>query len=157
VAIAAFHILLPHSSLVHGRGAVFTCLSILSPIACESIPGSPPPLSSPAVSSAPVEVSSSPTAQAQVIDVAVFNYNYEPNVIRLKQGQTVALRLTSTDGEHSLTAPDLGINIVVQQGETKEATLTADKAGTFTFGCRIPCGPRHMQMMTAGKIIVEQA
>jgi cytochrome c oxidase subunit 2 len=50
------------------------------------------------------------------------------------------------EGKHSLVIADLGVNVEVEPGETKDIEIPTEKAGTFEFRCRIPCGPGHKDM-----------
>jgi plastocyanin len=61
-------------------------------------------------------------------------------------GQKVTIVVTNKDDmEHSLTAPELGLNILVpaaksdDQPGTVSYTFTPTKAGTFRWYCLVPC------------------
>jgi plastocyanin len=61
-------------------------------------------------------------------------------------GQKVTLSFTNKDdAQHSFTAPDLGINVVVPGSKDENTpgtityTFTASKAGKFRWYCAIPC------------------
>jgi cytochrome c oxidase subunit 2 len=87
-----------------------------------------------------------PSAEARVIDVAMTDWKFEPASITAKVGEKLVLRVTGVEGKHSIAIADLGINVPVEPGETKDVEIPTDKAGTFQFRCRIPCGPGHMDM-----------
>jgi cytochrome c oxidase subunit 2 len=95
-----------------------------------------------------------PVMQGQrVVDVTAKNFEFQPNVIHLKKGENVAVRLHSTEGTHGFGSRDLGINVTVSEGQTVLVTIPTDKAGTFSFRCTVPCGPGHMDM--TGTIVIE--
>lgn len=78
------------------------------------------------------------------------------DVIRVTEGETVRLRLTSADVVHGFALKAYGIELdEVYPGKVKVIDFVADKPGTFLFNCTIVCnaGHRHME----GEIIVEPA
>ncbi|MFQ6136892.1 MAG: hypothetical protein ACE5PM_06900 [Candidatus Hydrothermarchaeales archaeon] len=74
--------------------------------------------------------------------------------IRVKQGETVALRITSMDVVHGFKLPGYNISEVIYPGEVKMVKFVADKSGEFLFYCSVPsCGLGHINM--TGKLVVE--
>ncbi len=80
-------------------------------------------------------------------------WSFSPSVIKVKKGDKVVLKLTSTDVAHGFNLPDFGIDEKFDKGETKTVEFVADKIGTFTFNCNVPCGAGHKAM--TGTIVVE--
>lgn len=77
-----------------------------------------------------------------------------PDVIRVTQGDTVRLRLTSADVVHGFALKAYGIEMhEVYPGKVKTIEFVADKPGTFLFACTIPCDSGHREM--EGELIVE--
>jgi hypothetical protein len=81
----------------------------------------------------------------------------------VKEGQTFTLTVINyDDGQHSITAPDLGLNFIVAPGKKDDATnkvtpttstttFVATKTGDFHWYCAFPCdGPSHLGMTTTG-------
>lgn len=99
-----------------------------------------------------MDSSSSEAAQVRVIEVAVTNWSFSPNTIAIKKGEKVTIRLKGDDGTHSFGVTELGINVAVGPGETKDVVIPTDTAGTFNFRCMIPCGPGHDGMK--GTIVI---
>ncbi len=57
----------------------------------------------------------------------------------VKVGQKLDLRIDNTDeGEHSITSPQLGVNIVVKPGVHTYELVVKEK-GRFSWFCVIPC------------------
>ncbi len=57
----------------------------------------------------------------------------------VKVGQTLELKIDNTDeGEHSITSPVIGVNIVVKPG-IHTYQLTVKEKGRFSWFCVIPC------------------
>jgi cytochrome c oxidase subunit 2 len=90
---------------------------------------------------------------ARRIPVVAKKYSFEPGEIRLKQGETVVLEVTSSDVQHGFHVPGLGISEPIQKGKVAEIRLTAETRGEHRVECDIICGAGHDEM--AGKIIVE--
>lgn len=85
--------------------------------------------------------------------VTASNFQFDPTEIIVKQGDNVVINVTGKDATHSLVIRDYNINEVVNPGETKQLKFVADKTGTFTFFCSVPCGEGHSDMR--GKLIVQ--
>ncbi len=63
----------------------------------------------------------------------------------VKVGQPLKLQIDNTDSApHSITAPMVGVNIIVQPG-VHTYTLTVNKAGKFQWNCMLPCDDWAMQ------------
>ena len=98
-----------------------------------------------------VETASGSTVKEFEMTVKRFAFN--PNVIRVNEGDQVTIHATSTDVAHSMLVPELGINERLPAGETVDIEFVADAKGEFDFRCGVPCGSGHTGM--TGKIIVE--
>lgn len=79
------------------------------------------------------------------IDAKWFEFN--PNLIKIKQGDRVTLLINNLDVPHGITIPELGIS------GNEAIMFTADKKGEYIFYCNNFCGEGHSKMV--GKIIVE--
>ncbi len=86
-------------------------------------------------------------------EMVVKRFAFEPNVIRVNEGDTVIIHATASDVAHSILVPELNINERTPAGETVDIEFVADVKGEFDFRCGIPCGSGHLDMK--GKIIVE--
>jgi cytochrome c oxidase subunit II len=86
-------------------------------------------------------------------DMIVKRFAFEPNVIRVSEGDRVIIHATSPDVAHSFLVPELNINERTPAGETVDIEFIADAKGEFDFRCGVPCGSGHTSM--SGKIIVE--
>ena len=89
---------------------------------------------------------------ARIIEMTSDDWSFAPNTLQLAQGEKVVVRLTNLEGDHSFAIPDLGLNVPVPVGETKDIVIPTDTAGTFQFRCRIPCGDGHRDMV--GTIVI---
>lgn len=84
---------------------------------------------------------------AREITIDAKQFEFSPNVIRVKEGEKIKLKINSLDTEHSINIPELGIDI------HGEGVFVADKKGTFNFSCHTYCGSGHNSM--TGVLIVE--
>lgn len=89
----------------------------------------------------------------QKIKMTAQRYEFSPNEIHVKQGQTVRLVLTASDHTHGIEIKEFHVKTKLPQGETKTVEFMATKKGTFEFHCSEFCGLGHRKMK--GKIIVE--
>lgn len=89
----------------------------------------------------------------RVIPVTSENWKFTPNMITVKNGETVQLQVTGISGVHGFAVPDLGINVPVAPGQTVTIDLPTDSVGPHAFFCSIPCGPGHSDMK--GQIVIE--
>jgi hypothetical protein len=64
---------------------------------------------------------------------------YSQTEFAVKVGQTLELKIDNTDeGEHSITSPEIGVNIVVKPGVHTYQLVVKEK-GKFSWFCVIPC------------------
>ena len=89
------------------------------------------------------------------IKMTAKKYEFNPEEIRVKQGEKVRLLITATDRSHGFEVKDLGIKVRLEEGKETPVEFTADKPGEYKFNCSVRCGWRHGSM--TGKLIVEPA
>jgi cytochrome c oxidase subunit 2 len=85
--------------------------------------------------------------------ISAKQWSFSPSSIKVKKGDRVVLKVTSTDVAHGFSLAQFGINETLEPGKTKTIEFVADKVGTFTFSCSVPCGAGHKAM--SGTLIVE--
>lgn len=81
------------------------------------------------------------------ISIDAERFKFSPNVVRVKQGETIMLMIDNADTMHGINIPAFnakGNNMV---------TFKADKKGEFKFYCENMCGSGHSGMR--GTLIVE--
>lgn len=97
-----------------------------------------------------------------VIDIAADMGGFDKDVIRVKVGDPVTIRLRSLDnshhtdggGKHQWAVDEFNANVVAPPEGTAMTTFTPTKPGTYVFYCDICCGGRANPTMN-GKLIVE--
>jgi cytochrome c oxidase subunit II len=117
----------------------------------EEVPPAPEPQPEPAPEPE-VALSGTLVNGVREIEVVAYQFDFGPDPIRVQQGETVRLLLTTDDVAHGIGLSQFGINARVVAGETAEVTFVADTAGEFTFVCTVPCGAGHSSM--TGQLIV---
>lgn len=89
----------------------------------------------------------------QVLDISAERYTFAPEVVRVKKGTLLTLRITSIEGTHGFQLKDFGIDVRLDEHETKIVELYAGEKGEYPFRCSHICGIGYLGM--TGKIIVE--
>ena len=82
----------------------------------------------------------------QRIAIVAKRFDFTPGDITVKKGTPVVIALTSQDVDHGLKFKEFNFSLSAKKGETKEATLTPNQAGTFVGACNVFCGLGHGRM-----------
>ena len=82
----------------------------------------------------------------KIVNVDAFRFDFEPNEIRVEQGDRVLININNLDGFHGMRIPDLGIS-----GNDKIEFVAGEK-GEFVWYCNNYCGEGHGSMQ--GKLII---
>ena len=81
------------------------------------------------------------------------NFYFVPNVIRVKQGDTVKIIFTNNGGYHNFILDEFGIKFdPIKTGETKTVQFVADKKGRFEYYCSVA---NHRLRGQKGQLVVE--
>jgi nitrous-oxide reductase len=83
--------------------------------------------------------------------------HFTPDVLRVKEGDTVHLHLTNTeqayDATHGFALGSHNVNVSIEPGEHANVTFKADRSGVFPMYCTEFCSALHLEM--AGYLLVE--
>jgi len=111
------------------------------------------PAQQPAQQIAPVQPAPA-EEPAKVVDVNMIakQFEFDPSVITVNRGDTVRIHVRSIDVTHGFALPEYGISERLPPNQAVDIEFVADKQGTFTFFCNIPCGSGHGSMR--GTLIV---
>jgi uncharacterized cupredoxin-like copper-binding protein len=94
-----------------------------------------------------------PDVLATLPAVRTVDFKFDQEEIRVKAGETVALRLENHDrGPHSFDIDALGVHVYMPTGHPGLALFRAPRAGTYTFHCAVP---GHTEGGMVGRLIVE--
>jgi cytochrome c oxidase subunit 2 len=91
-------------------------------------------------------------SQERVIRVTARKFEFSPEVIELKKGESVVLELSTADVLMGFNAPDFKVRADIPPGQVTRVLLAPDRAGEFEFFCDNFCGEGHETM--SGKIRV---
>jgi nitrous-oxide reductase len=84
------------------------------------------------------------------VKMAAVRSTLHPTDFEVQKGDTVTIHITNieqtTDELHGLGISGYDINLVVDPGETKHVTFTADKTGVFAYYCTNFCSALHQEM-----------
>lgn len=89
----------------------------------------------------------------RVVEISAKRFEFTPNQITLKKGQSVTLRLTSQDVKHGFFVKRLNLDADIVPGKATDVTFTPQTAGKFTSVCDNFCGVGHGDMRMT--IVVE--
>lgn len=92
-----------------------------------------------------------PPAQpgARVIEITAKRFEFDPNLITLKRGEPVILRVRSADVTHGFYSKQLKIDELIEPGKIVEVKITPETPGKFTLICNHFCGSGHANMKMA--------
>jgi nitrous-oxide reductase len=83
--------------------------------------------------------------------------HFKPDVIQVKEGDTVHLHLTNVeqakDATHGFAIGSHNVNVSIEPGEHADITFQADRAGVFPVYCTEFCSALHLEMM--GYLLVQ--
>jgi heme/copper-type cytochrome/quinol oxidase subunit 2 len=86
------------------------------------------------------------------VTVNARSFAFEPGTVRVNRGDTVVIRLESSDVIHGLFVDGYEVSTVAEPGRPAELRFTADKPGAFRMRCSVSCGNMHPFMI--GKLVV---
>jgi len=83
--------------------------------------------------------------------------HFKPDIIRVKQGDTVHIHLTNVeqakDATHGFAIGSQNINVSIEPGEHSDMSFKVSEAGVFPIYCTECCSALHLEM--AGYMLVE--
>jgi nitrous-oxide reductase len=83
--------------------------------------------------------------------------HFTPDIVRVKQGDTVHLHLTNLeqarDATHGFGISSYNVSLSVEPGKHANASFVANRSGVFPFYCLEFCSALHLEM--AGYLVVE--
>ena len=82
----------------------------------------------------------------RVVTISAKRFEFVPNQLTLKKGETVTLKVTSEDVKHGFFSRQLHVDADLTPGQAVEVPLTPSAAGTFTIICDHFCGAQHGNM-----------
>ena len=90
--------------------------------------------------------------QERTFRIEAGQFAYSPSELQVNAGDTVTIKLVSTDVVHGLYVDGYDISIEADPGQTGTLSFVAGKPGSFRFRCNVTCGAMHPFMI--GKLTV---
>jgi cytochrome c oxidase subunit 2 len=97
--------------------------------------------------------SCAPSPEPRRVEITARRFAFDPNFITLKKGEPVVLVIRSSDVEHGLRVPDLGLDLRVPKHGVGELKFTPERVGDFVGHCSVFCGAGHGGMMLTLHIV----
>ncbi len=88
----------------------------------------------------------------RVIKVRAKKFEFTPNRIALRKGESVVFEFTTEDVFMGFSVPELGVRADIIPRKTGLLRLTPQTPGKFDFLCDVFCGDKHEEMQ--GQIVV---
>ena len=85
------------------------------------------------------------TGEVKEFQIEAFQFGFDPAVIEVNRGDVVKITAWSRDVEHGFMISEYNINIRLTE-EPQTIEFVADRQGTFSFFCHVPCGKGHSAM-----------
>jgi heme/copper-type cytochrome/quinol oxidase subunit 2 len=89
----------------------------------------------------------------ETIEMTAEHFHFTPEIVKVKQGTLVTIKVKAIDGTHGFKLGVFGIDERIEENETKTIEFYAEKKGEYSFKCSHFCGIGHLGMN--GKVIVE--
>jgi cytochrome c oxidase subunit II len=87
------------------------------------------------------------------VEMTAESYKFTPEVVRVKSGTLVILKIKAIDGTHGFKLSAFGIDERLDENEPKLIEFFASNKGEYDFRCSHFCGLGHLGM--TGRLIVE--
>jgi heme/copper-type cytochrome/quinol oxidase subunit 2 len=84
---------------------------------------------------------------ARDFTVVARKFEYSPNILEVKRGDQVTIRLLSQDVHHGMYLDGYQIETSAYPGQDGALHFMADRNGRFAFRCSVTCGAFHPYMI----------
>lgn len=101
-----------------------------------------------------IYVRAKPLPAEREIHITAKKFEFTPDTISVKKGESVVLVVSSQDRKHGFNLRAFGIRADINPGETARIQFNPNKTGKFTFSCDVFCGEGHEDM--TGTIVVTE-
>jgi cytochrome c oxidase subunit 2 len=79
----------------------------------------------------------------RVIEIHAKRFVFAPDIVTLKHGERVTIRLISDDRAHGLLVKPLGLDLDASPSDSDEITIVVPAPGTYPAICDHYCGMGH--------------
>jgi len=91
----------------------------------------------------------------RVIEVKARQFEFDPDSIDVRKGETVRLEITSQDVTHGFKLESQNVDTELKPNQTETVTFVPEKTGRFQFRCSVYCGQGHTDM-NGELMVIEQ-
>lgn len=89
----------------------------------------------------------------KTVEITAKRFEFSPNKVTLKKGETVKIHVTSQDVTHGLFLRALKIDTDIPAGQSVDVTVTPTQVGSFTAICHHFCGAGHGNMKMTFEVV----
>src|SRR3989338_7124672 len=86
-------------------------------------------------------------AEERFFEIKAQKFSYTPNIVKVKIGDKVKIRLMSEDVTHGIFVDGYGVETRAYPGQDGSFSFVANQPGRFTFRCSVTCGEFHPYMV----------
>lgn len=79
------------------------------------------------------------TAEFGIFNLTIDKDGFHPASLVVRQGDIVQIKVTALDGKYDMAIPRKGMYWVINKGQMRPFTFSANEVGTFLFKCRDFC------------------
>lgn len=99
-------------------------------------------------------IPSAPASQTKEVTIDMFDWDFTQSDVTINKGDTVRIRVTSSQGTHGIMFPGLGLSTNrIAEGEEQIIEFVAEESGPIEYFCNVPCGTGHRSMR--GQLMVQ--
>ncbi len=85
--------------------------------------------------------------EERAITIVARRFQYIPNIVRVRRGDVVTIRLMSEDVHHGFYLDGYEVQTSALPGQDGVVRFVADRTGKFAFRCSVTCGAFHPYMI----------
>ena len=94
-----------------------------------------------------LQLTASFAQEEKIFEIKAKKFSYNPNIIHVRKGDHVKIRLISEDVTHGLYLDGYELNTRAHPGQDGAISFVADKRGRYVFRCSVTCGEFHPYMV----------
>ncbi len=94
------------------------------------------------------------TGETKEVTIEAYNWGFRKSPVTIRKGDKVRLAVKTSEGKHGVAIPAFNVESgAVENGNEKVIEFIATKVGKILYGCYIPCGAGHVNMIDTLEIL----
>ncbi|GBC78057.1 Cytochrome c oxidase subunit 2 [bacterium HR08] len=85
--------------------------------------------------------------EERAVTIVARRFHYTPNIVRVRRGDVVTIRLVSEDVHHGFYLDGYEVQTSALPGQDGVVRFVANRTGKFAFRCSVTCGAFHPYMI----------